>query len=289
VRSDSDAPRGRPVGSAVARPGPGTSGLSPSLRARVCRPYARVRVRLLGPCYETGRARPSRRRPWGTRGNAPSSRRPPPDPARQTSGAGSALPVRSPVRRGGRTPFASDRRDVPDGGARAPPGGNARPHPEPRPPQRSHVDPRSLRVRRGRRARGGGGPERTSPSAPAFPTRRDRTGRPRATVAPASLLTISSAFDLFFKVLFTFPSPYFFAIGFPPVFSLGWDLPPYSGCIPKQPDSAKATHASEGYGDRYTGTSPSTSPPFRTACIPATPPWGAVERLQFGGSEDPPI
>ena len=40
-----------------------------------------------------------------------------------------------------------------------------------------------------------------------------------------------------FKVLFNFPSRYFFAIGLVLVFSLGWSLPPALGCIPKQPDS----------------------------------------------------
>jgi len=34
-----------------------------------------------------------------------------------------------------------------------------------------------------------------------------------------SLLTVSSTFDLLFKVLFTFPSLYFFAIGLPKMFS----------------------------------------------------------------------
>jgi len=43
----------------------------------------------------------------------------------------------------------------------------------------------------------------------------------------ASLLTISSTFDSLFKVLFTFPSRYLFAIGLSlAIFSLGWDLPP---------------------------------------------------------------
>jgi hypothetical protein len=37
----------------------------------------------------------------------------------------------------------------------------------------------------------------------------------RDVVVLDSLLTISSTFDPFFKVLFTFPSLYFFAIGFP--------------------------------------------------------------------------
>ena len=40
-----------------------------------------------------------------------------------------------------------------------------------------------------------------------------------------------------FKVLFNFPSPYLFAIGLVPVFSLRWSLPPTLGCILKQPDS----------------------------------------------------
>ena len=44
-------------------------------------------------------------------------------------------------------------------------------------------------------------------------------------------------FDSLFKVLFIFRSRYLFAIGLPPVFSLGWDVPPAWGCIPKQPDS----------------------------------------------------
>ena len=42
-----------------------------------------------------------------------------------------------------------------------------------------------------------------------------------------------------FKVLFNFPSPYLFAIGLVPVFSLRWSLPPTLGCILKQPDSGE--------------------------------------------------
>ncbi|CAN6998680.1 unnamed protein product [Brassica rapa subsp. trilocularis] len=44
-------------------------------------------------------------------------------------------------------------------------------------------------------------------------------------------------FDSLFKVLFIFTSRYLFAIGLSPIFSLGWNLPPDWGCIPKQPDS----------------------------------------------------
>ena len=43
-----------------------------------------------------------------------------------------------------------------------------------------------------------------------------------------------------FKVLFNFPSRYLSAIGLVPVFSLRWSLPPTLGCILKQPDSKGA-------------------------------------------------
>ena len=46
-----------------------------------------------------------------------------------------------------------------------------------------------------------------------------------------------------FKVLFNFPSRYLSAIGLATVFSLRWSLPPYLGCIPKQPDSKDAQRA----------------------------------------------
>ena len=58
----------------------------------------------------------------------------------------------------------------------------------------------------------------------------------------ASLLTISSTFNSLFKVLFIFPSRYLFAIGFSPVFSFRWNLPPTLGCILKQPDSTRQRH-----------------------------------------------
>ena len=55
-------------------------------------------------------------------------------------------------------------------------------------------------------------------------------------------------FDSLFKVLFIFPSRYLFAIGLSPVFSLGRNLPPYWGCIPKQPDSQTAPRGATGSG-----------------------------------------
>ncbi|KAK7405634.1 hypothetical protein VNO78_07185 [Psophocarpus tetragonolobus] len=55
-------------------------------------------------------------------------------------------------------------------------------------------------------------------------------------------------FDSLFKVLFIFPSRYLFAIGLLLVFSLGRNLPPDWGCIPKQPDSPTAPRGATGSG-----------------------------------------
>jgi hypothetical protein len=55
-------------------------------------------------------------------------------------------------------------------------------------------------------------------------------------------------FDSLFKVLFIFPSRYLFAIGLSPLFSLGRNLPPYWGCITKQPDSSTAPRGAAGSG-----------------------------------------
>lgn len=61
-------------------------------------------------------------------------------------------------------------------------------------------------------------------------------------------------FDSLFKVLFIFPSRYLFAIGLSPVFSLGRNLPPDWGCIPKQPDSSTAPRDATGSGPNGTVT-----------------------------------
>jgi len=59
---------------------------------------------------------------------------------------------------------------------------------------------------------------------------------PRLT-AIASLSTTSSSLNSLFRVLCIFPSRYLCAIGLPPIFSLGWRIPPFSGCTLKQPYS----------------------------------------------------
>ena len=53
----------------------------------------------------------------------------------------------------------------------------------------------------------------------------------------ASLSAISGTFNSLFKVLFTFPSWYLFAIGLEPIFSLRWNLPPNLRSNPKERDS----------------------------------------------------
>ena len=46
--------------------------------------------------------------------------------------------------------------------------------------------------------------------------------------------TLSSSFHSFFKVLFSFPSQYFFAIGFPVIFRLWWILSPFQFILPNK-------------------------------------------------------
>ena len=74
--------------------------------------------------------------------------------------------------------------------------------------------------------------------------------RPRHIAGPHPLPSrqFQALFDSLFKVLFIFPSRYLFAIGLSPVFSLGRNLPPDWGCIPKQPDSLTAPRGATGSG-----------------------------------------
>ncbi|OIW03237.1 hypothetical protein TanjilG_29985 [Lupinus angustifolius] len=103
-------------------------------------------------------------------------------------------------------------------------------------------------------------------------------------------------------VLFIFPSRYLFAIGLSPVFSLGRNLPPDWGCIPKQPDSPTAPRgATGGLGpgpplrtllqttirtpratDSHGGLFPVRSPLLRESLRP-TDPHGSKSRKAGGG------
>ena len=83
-----------------------------------------------------------------------------------------------------------------------------------------------------------------------------RLNRHHATLTQsASPVTVSGAFHPLFKVLSIFPSRYLFAIGLVPVFSFRRSLPPFLGCIPKQPDSRKAPRRQACTA--HTGFSPS--------------------------------
>lgn len=160
---------------------------------RVCRPFTRTHVRLLGPCFKTGR-------------------------------------VGSPQ-------------------------ADARSTQMPRHAKGACCLPRSRRRRFHGRNKGPGLGRRRDPHRSA-PRADRRTGeppfhiRPRRIAGPHPLPSrqFQALFDSLFKVLFIFPSRYLFAIGLLPVFSLGRNLPPAWGCIPKQPDSLTAPRGVTGSG-----------------------------------------
>ncbi|KAI3493661.1 hypothetical protein L1887_40865 [Cichorium endivia] len=117
--------------------------------------------------------------------------------------------------------------------------------------------------------------------------------RPGRIVGPHSLPSrqFQALFDSLFKVLFIFPSRYLFAIGLTPVFSLGRNLPPYWGCIPKQPDSQTAPRGATGSG--HDGALTLSGAPFqgtwaRSAAEDASPDYNSdSEAVRFSSWADP--
>ena len=87
-------------------------------------------------------------------------------------------------------------------------------------------------------------PSRSADRLSPFHIRPGRIAGPH----PLPSRQFQALFDSLFKVLFIFPSRYLFAIGLSPVFSLGRNLPPDWGCIPKQPDSPTAPRGAAGSG-----------------------------------------
>ena len=87
-------------------------------------------------------------------------------------------------------------------------------------------------------------PSRSADRLAPFHIRPGRIASPH----PLPSRQFQALFDSLFKVLFIFPSRYLFAIGLSPVFSLGRNLPPDWGCIPKQPDSPTAPRGATGSG-----------------------------------------
>lgn len=119
----------------------------------------------------------------------------------------------------------------------------------------ARCQPRSRRRRLRGRIIGPGLGRRRNPHR-STPRADRRTGltpfhiRPGRIASPHPLPSrqFQALFDSLFKVLFIFPSRYLFAIGLSPVFSLGRNLPPDLGCIPKQPDSQTAPRGATGSG-----------------------------------------
>ncbi|KAL9413967.1 hypothetical protein AB3S75_042451 [Citrus x aurantiifolia] len=121
-------------------------------------------------------------------------------------------------------------------------------------PEGARCQPRSRRRRLHRLIEGPGLGRRHNPHRSA-PRADRRTGSRRSAsdrgASPAPIRFPPDNFKhslTLFKVLFIFPSRYLFAIGLSPVFSLGRNLPPDLGCIPKQPDSQTAPRGATGSG-----------------------------------------
>ncbi|KAL2246421.1 UNVERIFIED_CONTAM: hypothetical protein Sindi_2910300, partial [Sesamum indicum] len=156
------------------------------------RPLTRTHVRLLGPCFKTGRM------------------------GSPLASAGSAQLPRHAV------------------GARCPP----------RSGRRRSAGISTARALAAASIRAGPRPEPIADRLSPFHIRPGRIAGPH----PLPSRQFQALFDSLFKVLFIFPSRYLFAIGLSPVFSLGRNLPPDWGCIPKQPDSPTAPRGAAGSG-----------------------------------------
>ena len=117
--------------------------------------------------------------------------------------------------------------------------------------------------------------------------------RPRRIAGPHPLPSrqFQALFDSLFKVLFIFPSRYLFAIGLSPVFSLGRNLPPDLGCIPKQPDSLTTPRGAAGSG--HDGALTLSGAPFqgtwvRSAAEDASSDYNSSNRVaRFSSWADP--
>jgi len=183
-------------------------------------PKTRVRVRLLGPCSKTGRTNPfrQRRREARTRENGPE---PPTTPARFRDERRLGLarpfpppadPPEPPRRLPGPRTFDRPRPCKPPPTPRTTPTKNLDPDPmRSAPTPRWHATGRKAPTAdcRAETSR----PLRFGTSRREKPTADGRSSRSRSMASYGSPLTISSSFDLLFRVLFTFPSQYFCAIG----------------------------------------------------------------------------
>ena len=225
----------------------------------------RAHVRLLGPCFKTGRTgnRPIRHRPQADSGSrsrrtsavsghsreSPQIERshettvPPPASTKSSSVRRRANAFRvyntEPLRDRPPSPEASDRRRTGHGV----------------PPAESAPVDRAIR--------------RAAPLADATtrrpPCRRVESDGRTLRSSPFASKRFHVLLNSLFKVLFNFPSRYLFAIGLVSVFSLRWSLPPALGCIIKQPDSEDVAGESVR---RRRGLTPALAAPIRRTRTP---------------------
>ena len=204
----------------------------------------RAHVRLLGPCFKTGRVedRPIRHRPAATL-CVPDRKR----PARSGRAASSASPVERRPRaegtlsRGTVLGLGTSRPGRAVNSSRRPKAGQVTFSAGFWPPQN-----RSRRSTRGKCARRRQPDSRASayasrcPASPPHQARQAEFPGPTLRIHPFTSRRFHVLLNSLFKVLFNFPSRYLSAIGLVSVFSLRWSLPPALGCILKQPDSKDA-------------------------------------------------
>lgn len=139
------------------------------------------------------------------------------------------------------------------------------------PPEGARCQPRSGRRRLHGRNEGPGFGRRLDPRR-SVPQVDRRTGSSPFHIRlghiagphPLPSRQFQALFDSLFKVLFIFPSRYLFAIGLSPIFSLGQNLPPDWGCIPKQPDSSTAPRGATG--SERNGALTLSGAPFQGTC-----------------------
>jgi hypothetical protein len=105
---------------------------------------------------------------------------------------------------------------------------------------------------------------------------------PQSMALCVSLLTISSSFNLLFRMLFTFPSQYFCAIGLVIIFSFGWDQPPVLG--PQSQTTRLKENKMQRLQNNVQGCHllwPSVRGKFRYLALPQL----AIQKLQFDAPE----
>ena len=180
-----------------------------SFAHRVCHPNARTHVRLLGPCFKTGRLRPFRQ-----------------DPEHACAGA------ESPAHR---TASSTEARMTPTACTKA----RAMTSIQAWKKGKTLTHSRGSATEPTRFPRHRTDPDSTTPTRCEH-KHRQQDGDSQHWSQSLPFQQFQALFNSLFKVLFIFPSRYLFAIGLSPIFSFRWNLPPTLSCSPKQLDSSKA-------------------------------------------------